>query len=176
MQLPSNKLKRPISELIQRLHELPEGTTFDENEPELWGVQDLNMDLGTGYTLYVNIVEGFDPPRPISPTKESTIASLEVLLEHLNKQKQSIERRIEGVEEIRKRTVERATTQNPFPEPSFVCDCGEAYQFLKPANCRKCDKPIPTQEDDVPFDPDKYQKFARRTEGVGLDQATKEME
>lgn len=64
MQLPSNKREKPISELIQRLQALPEGTTFDEEEPEWWGGEDPNMDLGTGYTLRINIVEGFNPPRP----------------------------------------------------------------------------------------------------------------
>lgn len=63
---PSNALKWPIIDLIKRLQSLPEGTTYEyDNDPsDFWGGEVPDMDLGTGYQLKVNIVEGFNPPRP----------------------------------------------------------------------------------------------------------------
>ena len=57
MKTPSNRLRYPISELIAKLQALPPGTTYEEQEPE------FDCDLGTGYTLKIDIVEGFNPPR-----------------------------------------------------------------------------------------------------------------
>lgn len=61
--LPSNKLKYPISDLIKDLQKLPVGTTYEEEEGELWGGETDDRDLGTEYQRKINIVEGFNPAR-----------------------------------------------------------------------------------------------------------------
>ncbi len=61
MNMPSNSLKHPIAELIERLAKLPRGSTYEECEPELYGGE--MDDLGTSYQLRIDICEGFNPER-----------------------------------------------------------------------------------------------------------------
>lgn len=61
--LPTNKLQHPISRLIKRLQDLPEGTTYEECEKEFWGGETPTDELGARYRLRIDIVEGFNPPR-----------------------------------------------------------------------------------------------------------------
>src|SRR6266478_4550794 len=63
MKQPSNKLKYPIEQLIEKLKKLPPGTTYEEVKGELYGGETSDQDLGTGYQMRIDIVEGFDPPR-----------------------------------------------------------------------------------------------------------------
>jgi hypothetical protein len=65
MRLPENALEKPISYLIGILQKLPPGTTYHEDEPSFWGGETPDHNLGTGYTLHINIVEGFNPPREV---------------------------------------------------------------------------------------------------------------
>jgi hypothetical protein len=63
MKTPINALKHPIEKLIAHLQSLPLGTTYEEVEGELFGGETPYQELGTGYKMCVNIIEGFNPPR-----------------------------------------------------------------------------------------------------------------
>ena len=62
MNMPSNALKRPISELIEELQKLPAGTTFENlyDENMFYGGQTNapGTTLGTSYKLVFDICEG----------------------------------------------------------------------------------------------------------------------
>lgn len=63
---PRNALARPISDLIETLKKLPPGTTFAYRDGGFGGGEVQCLDLGTCYELNIDIVEGFDPPRPLT--------------------------------------------------------------------------------------------------------------
>lgn len=65
VKLPANKMKNPISRLIEELQKLPEGTTYEETSEDgmLYGGEVPEMELGTSYRRVIDITEGFDPPR-----------------------------------------------------------------------------------------------------------------
>ena len=64
-QTPSNQCKHPISELIERLQKLPDGTTYEIVDESLYGGEVPYGDLGTSYQMQIDICEGFNPPRPV---------------------------------------------------------------------------------------------------------------
>lgn len=60
LEKPTNALKLPISELIERLQKLPPGTTYKEVGSEFYGGGSRETGLGTGYQMRIEIVEGFE--------------------------------------------------------------------------------------------------------------------